>query len=52
VSVLTPIGLSLLGLRVGNSMPLLGAGGPPDACVEVEAVGPRVVGSFRPVPVQ
>ena len=52
VSVLTPVGLSLLGLRVGNRMPLLGAGGPPDACVEVEAVGPRVVGTFRPVPVQ
>lgn len=52
VSVLTPVGLSLLGLRVGNRMPLLGADGSPGACVEVEAVGPRVVGAFRPVQVQ
>jgi len=46
VSILTPLGLSLLGLRVGDRMPLLGADGPPDTCVEVEAVGPRVVGAF------
>lgn len=52
VSVLTPVGLSLLGLRVGDRMPLLGADGPPDACVEVEGVGPRVVGAFRPVQMQ
>jgi regulator of nucleoside diphosphate kinase len=52
VSILTPVGLSLLGLRVGDRMPLLGTDGPPDACVEVEAVGPRVVGAFRPVQMQ
>jgi regulator of nucleoside diphosphate kinase len=49
VSVLTPIGLSLLGLRVGDRTPLLGADGPPGAWIDVEAVGPRVVGAFRPV---
>jgi regulator of nucleoside diphosphate kinase len=49
VSILTPVGLTLLGLRVGDRMPLLGADGPPDASVEVAAVGPRVVGAFVPV---
>jgi len=52
VSVLTPVGLSLLGLRVGSRMPLLGASGLSDACVEVEDVGPRVIGTFRPVQLQ
>jgi regulator of nucleoside diphosphate kinase len=52
VSILTPVGLSLLGLRVGDRMPLLGVDGSPDACVEVEAVGPKIVGAFRPVQMQ
>jgi regulator of nucleoside diphosphate kinase len=47
LSVLTPVGLSLLGLRVGDRMPLLGSDEPLDVCVE--AVGPRVVGAFVPV---
>ncbi|MGO4572709.1 GreA/GreB family elongation factor [Microvirga sp. 2TAF3] len=48
LSVLTPVGLSLLGLRAGDRMPLLGSDGAADACVEVEAVGPRVTGAFVP----
>lgn len=47
VSVLTPVGLSLLGLRVGDRMPLLGSDESLHLCIE--AVGPRVVGSFVPV---
>ncbi|WP_262269297.1 transcription elongation factor [Microvirga yunnanensis] len=49
LSVLTPVGLSLLGLRAGHRIPVIGSNGPPDACVEVEAVGPRVTGAFVPV---
>jgi regulator of nucleoside diphosphate kinase len=49
LSVLTPLGLSLLGLRCGDRMPLIGADGPMDEWVEVEAVGPRVTGAFVPV---
>ncbi|WP_414470789.1 transcription elongation factor [Microvirga sp. M2] len=49
LSVLTPVGLSLLGLRAGDRMPLLGSGEAADACVEIEAVGPRVVGGFVPL---
>lgn len=44
VSVLTPVGLSLLGLRVGDRMPLLGSEEPID--VRVEAVGPKIVGAL------
>ncbi|SCY57965.1 GreA/GreB family elongation factor [Microvirga guangxiensis] len=50
LSVLTPIGLSLLGLRAGDRMPLIGSDDLLD--VRVEAVGPRVVGAFVPVGVQ
>ncbi len=50
LSVLTPVGLSLLGLRAGDRMPLIGSDEPLDVCVE--AVGPRVVGAFVPVGVQ
>jgi regulator of nucleoside diphosphate kinase len=49
VSVLTPLGLSLLGLRPGDRMPLIGSDRPTDAWVEVEDVGPRVMGAFVPV---
>ncbi|QRM35955.1 transcription elongation factor [Microvirga sp. VF16] len=49
LSVLTPAGLSLLGLRAGHRMPLIGSTGTPDVCVEVEAVGPRVTGAFVPL---
>ncbi|MXQ10531.1 transcription elongation factor [Microvirga makkahensis] len=49
LSILTPVGLALLGLRAGHRMPVIGSSGPPDACVEVEAVGPRVTGAFVPV---
>jgi regulator of nucleoside diphosphate kinase len=49
LSVLTPVGLSLLGLRIGERMPLIGSDGGQDVCVEVEAVGPRVIGAFAPV---
>lgn len=49
LSVLTPAGLSLLGVRAGDRMPLLGADGSADACVEVRAVGPRVTGAFVPL---
>lgn len=49
LSVLTPLGLSLIGLRVGDRMPLIGLDGTADGCVEVEAVGPRVTGSFVPL---
>ena len=49
LSVLTPAGLSLLGLRAGHRMPLIGSTGSPDVCVEVEAVGPRVTGAFVPL---
>jgi regulator of nucleoside diphosphate kinase len=38
LSVLTPVGLSLLGLRAGYRMPLIGSDEPLDVCVE--AVGP------------
>jgi len=48
LSVLTPLGLSLLGLRTGDRMPLIGSSETPDICVEVEAVGPRVIGAFVP----
>ena len=47
LSVLTPLGLSLLGLRAGDRMPLIGSDEPLEVCVE--AVGPRVVGAFVPV---
>jgi regulator of nucleoside diphosphate kinase len=49
LSVLTPLGLSLLGLRVGDRMPLIGTDEPLDVCVVVEAVGPRVTGAFVPL---
>lgn len=49
VSVLTPLGLSLLGLRPRDRMPLVRLGGPIDACVEVMDVGPRVTGGFVPI---
>jgi regulator of nucleoside diphosphate kinase len=49
VSVLTPLGLSLLGLRPGDRMPLVGSDGPMDTWVEVEDVGPRVSGAFVPI---
>jgi len=49
VSVLTPLGLSLLGLRPGDRMPLIGSDGPMDAWVEVEDVGPRVTGALVPI---
>ncbi|WP_457092259.1 GreA/GreB family elongation factor [Microvirga sp. P5_D2] len=49
VSVLTPLGLSLLGLRTGDRMPLIGSEGAMDTCVEVEDVGPRVTDSFVPI---
>ena len=49
LSVLTPVGLSLLGLRAGDRMPVIGADGAADSCVEVEAVGPRVTGAFVPL---
>lgn len=47
VSVLTPVGLSLLGLRIGDRMPLLGSD--ERLAVRIEAVGPRVTGAFMPV---
>jgi regulator of nucleoside diphosphate kinase len=50
LSVLTPVGLSLLGLRAGDRMPLIGSDELLDVCVE--AVGPRVVGAFAPVGIQ
>ena len=49
LSVLTPVGLSLLGLRAGDRMPLLCAEAAEGACVEVKAVGPRVTGAFMPL---
>ncbi|EIM26790.1 GreA/GreB family elongation factor [Microvirga lotononidis] len=49
VSVLTPVGLSLLGLRPGDRMPVIGSDGPMDAWVEVEGVGLRVTGGLMPV---
>jgi len=49
VSVLTPLGLSLLGLRPRDRMPLIGSDGPMDSWVEVENVGPRVTGAFVPI---
>lgn len=49
VSVLTPLGLALLGLRVGDRMPVIGSEGAPDTSVAVEAIGPRVVGTLEPV---
>jgi len=49
VSVLTPLGLSLLGLRPRDRMQLIGSCGPIGACVEVEDVGPRVTGGFVPI---
>jgi len=52
LSVLTPVGLSLLGLRAGDRMPVLGLPETTDACVKVEAVGPRVIGAFVPVGIQ
>lgn len=48
VSVLTPLGLSLLGLRSGDRMPLLGSVKPTDICVEVEDVGPRITSALMP----
>jgi regulator of nucleoside diphosphate kinase len=50
VSVLTPVGLSLLGLRAGDRMPLIGTDDPREVCVE--AVGPRVISAFVPVGLQ
>ncbi|WP_262027015.1 transcription elongation factor [Microvirga sp. Mcv34] len=47
LSVLTPVGLSLLGLRAGDRMPMMGSDEPLD--VYVEAVGPRIIGAFVPV---
>lgn len=49
LSVLTPLGLSLLGLRSGDRMPLIGAPGSMDVWVEVQAVGPKATGGFVPV---
>ncbi|MBM6581728.1 hypothetical protein ILT44_16135 [Microvirga sp. BT689] len=48
LSVLTPVGLSLLGLRAGQRTPVIGSAEASDACVEVVAVGPRVFGAFVP----
>ncbi|AWM85430.1 GreA/GreB family elongation factor [Microvirga sp. 17 mud 1-3] len=49
VSVLTPVGLSLLGLRIGDRMPVIGSGGAPGTFLSVESVGPRVIGTLEPV---
>jgi regulator of nucleoside diphosphate kinase len=48
LSILTPVGLALLGLRAGYRMPVIGSDGSPDGCVEVDSVGPRVTGAFVP----
>jgi regulator of nucleoside diphosphate kinase len=48
VSILTPLGLSLLGLKVGDRMPLLRSGGVPGEWVDVEALGPLVTGGVVP----
>jgi len=49
LSILTPVGLALLGLRAGYRMPVIGCDGSSEGCVEVKAVGPRVTGAFIPV---
>lgn len=49
LSILTPVGVALFGLRAGHRMPVIGSDGSLDGCVEVEAVGPRVTGAFVPV---
>ena len=46
VSTLTPLGISLLGLKVGDRMPVLGSRDDRDQWVEVEGVGPRATGGF------
>jgi regulator of nucleoside diphosphate kinase len=49
LSVLTPVGLSLLGLRAGQRMPVIGSAHTSNACVEVNTVGPRVTGALVPL---
>jgi regulator of nucleoside diphosphate kinase len=49
LSILTPVGLALLGLRAGYRMPVIGSDGSLDGCIEVESVGPRVTGAFAPL---
>src|SRR3954470_9963330 len=49
LSILSPVGLALLGLRAGYRMPVIGSDGSPEGCVEVEAVGPRVTDAFAPL---
>jgi regulator of nucleoside diphosphate kinase len=49
LSILTPVGLALLGLRAGYRMPVIGCDGSPEGCVEVESVGPRVTGAILPL---
>ncbi|MBF9235379.1 GreA/GreB family elongation factor [Microvirga alba] len=48
LSILTPVGLSLFGLRAGDRMQLSGTGGARVTWVEVDAVGPRATGAFVP----
>lgn len=47
VSILSPVGISLLGLKLGDRMPLRGAAGCPQ-WVEVVAVGPWMTGGLVP----
>jgi regulator of nucleoside diphosphate kinase len=48
ISILSPVGLSLLGLRLGDRMPLLGSGDEPNRWVEVVGVGPWMTSGLVP----
>ena len=52
LSVLTPLGLSLFGLRVGDRASVVGLCWKRDVCVEVDAIGPQVIGGIVPVKVE
>jgi regulator of nucleoside diphosphate kinase len=48
LSVMTPLGTALLGLRVGDRMPYRAADGQPQQEVTVEGIGMRLVGEGTP----
>jgi regulator of nucleoside diphosphate kinase len=48
ISVLSPVGISLLGLRPGDRMPLLGSADEPAEWVQVVGVGPWMTGGLVP----
>jgi regulator of nucleoside diphosphate kinase len=48
IPILSPVGIALLGLRLGDRMPLLGARDEPNRWVEVVGIGPWMTSGLVP----